>query len=163
MSDTRLADILDALHDLLIAEAYIAAEIAAERLKAFDGPPTTDFSAGSMLCTGATPTVDDEVSSTTVEWDWGSLGVSGQFADVDEWVRIPCGITAQIGDSTQMRAVRRTAINIYAKAAAAIRNSTLSIPQVMWCVPSPGDLTQLQTPSGAEVLLSFTANIRTRI
>lgn len=163
MSDTRLADVLDALHDLLIAQADIAAAIATGDLIASDGPPITDLSSGSLLVTGAQPSLDDEDAATTVEWDWGSLGVSGQYADVDEWIRVPCGIHTIVGDSGGMRAARRTAITFYAQAAAAIRATTLGIPQVMWCVPSPGAITQLQTTSGAEVIIAFTANVRTRI
>lgn len=161
MSDTRLADILDALYDGLIAETYIAAEISAERLKAFDGGAVTDWSAISMLVIGGRPFPED-LSETTSSWDWGSLGVSGTSADVDEWIFVPCGIATQLGE-TDLRAARRTAIAIYAAAAAFIRGTTLSIPQVMWCIPQPNALRQEQTSSGAEVFVDFTAAIRTRI
>jgi hypothetical protein len=163
MSDTRLADITDALYDQMIAEAYIAEEIAENRLYTFDGPPIGAMPPGSILSVGASPSIDDETVSTTVEWNWGSLGVSGAHADIDEWIRVPCGIHTLNGNSDQMREARRTAIAIYAKAAAFIRGTTLSIPQVLWCIPQPGALTQLQTPQGAEVIISFTANVRTRI
>lgn len=163
MSDTRLADIADALYDQLIAETYIAAQITAQALRSFDGPPIGDMTSGSVLSVGASPSIDDETVSTSVEWDWGSLGVSGANADINEWIRVPCGIHTLNGNAQQMRQARRTAIAIYAKAAAFIRGTTLSIPQVMWCIPQPGTLTQLQTPQGAEVIIAFTANVRTRI
>lgn len=163
MSDTLLADVVDALYDQLIAETFIAAQIAAQALRTFDGPPNGDMSPGSILSIGAQPTVDGEDVSTTVEWDWGSLGVSGQHADIDEWIRVPCGLHTIGGNSDGMRQVRRTAISLYAKAAAYIRGTTLSLPRVMWCIPQPGALTQFQSPQGAEVILAFTANVRTRI
>ncbi len=163
MTDTRLADIADALYDQMIAEAYIAEQITAGALFTFDGPPIGAISPGSILSVGASPSLDDETVSTTVEWDWGSLGVSGAHADINEWIRVPCGIHTLNGASNQMRQARRTAIAIYAKAAAFIRDTTLGIPQVLWCIPQPGALTQLQTPQGAEVIIAFTANVRTRI
>lgn len=161
MSDTRLADILDALYDGLIAETYIAAELAAERLKVFDGPPSIDWSGTSMLVVGGRP-VQDDTSETTGSWDWGSLGVSGTQASIDEWVFVPCGIATVLGEANA-RTARRTAIAIYAKAAAYIRGTTLGLDVVMWCIPQLTALKQQQTTSGAEVFIDFTAGIRTRI
>jgi len=162
MSDTRIADVLDALYDLLVAQIDIAAAIEAKTLKVFDGPPTIDFSGASMLTVGGLPTVDDE-SQTEVEWAWATLGVSGSFAEVDETISVPCGITTKGGNSQAMRAVRRTAIELYAHAAEAIRGSTLSIPQVMWCTSAVSSIQQLQTSSGAECFVAFIARVQTRI
>lgn len=162
MSDTRIADILDALYDVVVAQTDIAAAIAAKTLRAFDGPPAVDFSAGTMLVIGGAVNIDDE-PQTEVTWEWGSLGVSGTFADVDEQIDIPCGISTKAGNSQAMRTLRRTAIGFYANAAAAIRGTTLSIPQVMWCTPAVSAIQQLQTQSGAECIVSFIARVRTRI
>lgn len=164
MTDTRAADILDALYDLLAAESTLAAAVTAGTLRIFDGPPTTDYSAASMLCIGGLPVTDDE-SETAVSLDWGSLGRSGQYADVDEHITVPCGVTTLLGDATPagMRLARRTAINIYAKAASAIRASTLGIDVVMWCICGVTGIRQAQTESGSECLVTFTALVRTRI
>lgn len=163
MSDTLLADVVDALYEQLIAVPDIADLIAAKQLRAFDGPLIGDASTGTILSVGSQPSFDGEDTSTTVEWDWATLGISGQFADVDEWIRVPCGIHSIGGNSAGMRDVRRTAIGVYAAAATFIRGTTLGIPRVMWCIPQPGSLTLFQTPRGAEVVLGFTANVRTRI
>lgn len=163
MTDTRVADVLDKIYDLLIAETHIAAEIAAERLKAFDGPPTTDFSGASMLVVGGTPFADEpEDPETTVSWDWAAMGRSGAFADIAEWIDVPCAVSTR-GGSTDMRAIRRTAITIYAKAAATIRASTVGIGEVMWCTCAVSSIRQSQTTSGAECLVMFTARVRTQI
>ncbi len=163
MSDTRVADILDALYDLLVAQTDIAAAITAGTLKAFDGPPTTDFSAATMLVVGGTPSADDiETPETSVSWDWATMGRSGEFADIAEFIDVPCAIQT-FGGHTNMRAIRRTAITFYAKAASAIRASTLSIGQVMWCTCAVSSIRQEQTQSGAECLVNFVARIRTQI
>lgn len=164
MTDTRVADILDGIYDLFAANATLAAKVTAEQLKIFDGPPTVDFSAPTMLVVGGLPVEDDE-SMTEVAVNWGSLGRSGQYADVDENIAVPCGIASKIGDSNPagMRAARRAAIDVYAAAASALRASTLSIDVVMWCFSGVTSIRQLQTPSGAECLITFTALVRTRI
>lgn len=162
MTDTRLADVLDAVYDLLAADTTIAAAVTAGTLKLFDGPPTVDWSGNSMLVVGGLPVEDDE-SETSVTWSWGSSGRSGEFADVDEWIDIPCGISSVSGNSHDMRALRRTAIGLYAKAASALRASTLNIDVVMWCTSAASAIKQIQTPSGAECIIAFTARVRTRI
>jgi hypothetical protein len=164
VTDTRVADILDALYNLWAADATLAAAVTAGTLKIFDGPPTIDFSARDMLCIGGLP-VDDDDSETSVNLDWGSLGRSGQYADVDESIAVPCGIVSQLGDSTAagMRACRRNAINVYAAAASALRASTLGIDVVMWCLAGVTGIRQAQTQNGAECLIAFTALVRTRI
>lgn len=162
MSDTRVADVLDALYDLIVAQTEIAAAITAGTLKAFDGPPTTDFSAGSMLVVGGALTVDEEDPETSVSWDWAAMGRSGQFADIAEWIDVPCAVHT-FGGSTDMRAIRRAAIALYAKAATAIRSSTLSIGEVMWCTCAVSSIQQMQTQSGAECMVRFVARVRTQI
>lgn len=163
MTDTRVADILDALHDLWAADTTLAAMVNAETLKIFDGPPTVDFSAPSMLVVGGLPVEDDEESQTEAALNWGSLGRSGQYADVDENISVPCGIATLLGNSGDMRACRRTAINVYAAAASALRASTLGIDVVMWCLSGVTGIRQRQTQNGAECLITFTALVRTRI
>lgn len=163
MSETRIADILDGFHDLLAAEATLAQQVTAGDLVIFDGPAIGARPAPSVLCIGGFFGDEDDESETSVEWDWASMGRSGQYADVDEWVRVPCVISSLNGNSSDMRTARRTAITIYAKAAAAIRDTTLSIPQVMWCISGVASIAQLQSPMGAECLIFFTAAARTRI
>lgn len=162
MSDTRVADVLDELYDLLVAEPVIAAAIAAGTLAVFDGSPINDFSALTMLVVGGIPMVD-ESAEISVSWDWGSLGRSGEFADIDEWIDVPCAVKTVDGDAAAIRTARRTAITFYAKAASAIRGTTLGIGQVMWCTCAVASITQEQTDDGAEVTVSFIARIRTRI
>lgn len=161
MSDTRLADILDALADQLAAVPTLAAAVTAGTLAILDGPPRTDFSAASMLVVGGMPEIDND-PQTTSTWDWSAMGVSGQYADIDEAINVPLAVTTLDG-SGNIRACRRVAIGLYATAAAFIRGSTLGIDVVMWCLPGPANLTQRQTADGAEVLLTFNALIRTRI
>lgn len=164
MSETRIADILDGLYDLFAAEATLAAMVTANTLKIFDGPADIEFSAPAMLVVGGQPIVEDE-SETTATWDWASLGRSGQYADIDEWVFVPCGIATVTGDSTNaaMRVTRRNAINIYAKAAAAARASNLDIDVVMWMITQTSAIRQQKTQSGYECFVNFTVAVRTRI
>lgn len=165
MTDTRVADILDALYDLWAGNATLAAMVTAGTLKISDGPPTIDFSARDMLVVGGLPIEDDEESTTDVGLNWGSLGHSGQYADVDENIAVPCGVASVLGDSTPagMRLARRNAINVYAAASSALRDSTLGIDVVMWCLSGVTAIRQRQTQSGAECLIAFTALVRTRI
>lgn len=164
MSDTRIADILDALYDLLIVETTLAAAVTADTLRISDGPIVTDWSGPSLLVVGGRAYQDDE-SETTATWDWGSLGRSGAYADVEEWVLVPCGVSTVLGDATPagIRLARRTAITIFAKAAAAIRGATLGIDVVMWCTCQTTAIKQQQTADGSEVFVDFTAAVRTQI
>ena len=161
MAESIWADVLDELYDTVVAEAYIAAEITAERLNVFDGPAVTDFSGASVMTIGALPVHEDE-SLTTSEWSWAAMGRSGANADVDDAFSIPCGIHTVLGDN-DLRTARRTAIAIYAKVAALVRDSTLGLPLVMWCIPQMGSLKQSPTADGSECLITFFVHVRTRI
>jgi len=166
MSDTIVADVLDAVYDLFVADATLAALVTAKKLRTFDGPPTSDWAADSMLIVGGRVQVDDEESLTEVSWDWATMGVSGAVSEVDETIAIPCGIAAMRGSSStdaNMRQVRRSAINIYAACGSALRGSTLSLGRVMWCTSNVSAIHQMQTASGPECLIDFTAFVRTRI
>lgn len=166
MSDTIVADVLDGVYDLLVADSTIAALVTAKRLRTFDGPPTVDFAADSMLVIGGKPIVDDTDNPTEVQWDWATLGVDGAHAEVDQPILIPCGIAAARGSNTSdatMRQVRRSAINIYAACASAVRASTLSLSRVMWCTSGVSSIRQLQTGSGPECFIDFTILVQTRI
>jgi len=161
VSLTVISDALDALYDKFVVDATLAAMVTAQTLKIFDGPGTTDFSGSSILTVGAQPVVEDE-SVTTVEWDWATLGVSGTAAEVDETYEIPCGISTRDGNN-DMRACRHTAFDIYEAAAAVVRGTTLSVPQVMWCIPQVAAVRQRHGPSGSDCTVLFTAHVRTRI
>lgn len=164
MTDTRVADVLDELYDLWAADTFIAAEVAADRLRIFDGPPEITFEADSMLVVGGSVLAEDtEEPATEVVWDWASMGVDGAHAEIDETILVPCQVSTINGDATAMRDARRTAITIFAAAAAAARNSTLGIPQVMWCTCSVSSIRQLQTESGAECVITFIVRVQTRI
>lgn len=167
MSDTIVADVLDKVYDLWAADATLAALVTALRLRIFDGPVTTDWAADSMLVVGGTVIADQDDPAVEVAWDWASMGVSGAMSEVDETIHIPCGIAAHRGSHTtdaSIRDVRRSAINIYAAAASALRASTLNLPRVMWCTSNVSRITQMQTISdGPECFVEFTAFIRTRI
>ena len=161
MSESIWADVLDKMYDLVIAETYIAAEIAAERLKVFDGPAINDFSAATMMTIGGLPIQEDE-SETTSEWNWAAMGRDGTNADVDDAFSVPCGIQAVLGESN-LRTARRTAINVFAKAAAVYRGTTLGLVGPMWLIPQMASLRQSNTADGAECLITFFVHVRTRI
>lgn len=167
MSDTIVADVLDEVYDLFAADATLAALVAASKLRMFDGPVVSDYAADSMLVVGGRATVTDEEPRTEVQWDWASMGVSGAVSEVDEVILVPCGIAAKRGSNTTdvtIRDVRRSAINIYAAAASALRGSTLGLPRVMWCTSNVSSIVQQQTTvDGPECFIDFTAYIRTRI
>jgi len=166
MSDTIVADVLDGVYDLFVADSTISTLVAAGKLRTFDGPPTTDWAAGSMLVVGGRVLVDDEESLTEVSWDWASMGVSGAVSEVDETIAIPCGIAtmrSSANTDVTMRQIRRSAINIYAACGSALRGSTLSLGRVMWCTSNVSAIHQMQTASGPECLIDFTAFVRTRI
>jgi hypothetical protein len=161
VSDTVITTVLNNLYDQIIAEAFIAAEITAERLKTFDGSAINDFSAPSMMTIGGLPITDDlaEISS---EWDWATLGVDGTNAQVDDVWHIPCGIHTFLGEAN-LRTARTTALALFTHAMSFIRGTTLGIPQVMWCMPQLATIRQSQTADGAEVLIAFSAHVQTRI
>lgn len=163
MTDTRVADVLDALFDLFAADPDIADAVAAGTLTIFDGPPAIDFSGNSMLVVGGSVEVDAEGAETSVSWDWSAMGQSGATADIAEWIDVPCAVSTIDGDATAMRAARRTAIDIFAKAASAARASTLSIGAVMWCTCAVSGIRQLQTEDGAECLINFVVRVRAQI
>lgn len=162
MSLSIVADVLDKLYDGLTADTTLAALVAAEQLIITDGPPITDWSAPSLLVVGSGPTQDDE-QLIEADSNWATLATSGALADVDENLHIPCGITTVLGDATAMRSARRAAFDIYAAAYAFIRGTTLGLPQVMWCAPQFASMGLRQTADGAEILISFTAHVVTRI
>lgn len=165
MTDTIVADVLDKLYDTWVADATLAAMVTSKRLRIFDGPAATDFAADSMLVVGALPVVDDE-SETSVAWEWASLGVSGAFAEIDEVIQVPCGVASRRGSNDSgatIRAIRRSAISVYAAASSALRGSQLTLPQVMWCMSNVSSIKQLQTADGPECLVAFTAYVRTLI
>lgn len=162
MSETIWADVLDKMHDLVIAESYIAAEITAERLKVFDGPPINDFSEDTILTIGGLPIQTEAEPETTSDWNWAAMGRDGANADVDDMFSVPCGIHTVLGKA-DVRAARRTAIDVYAKAAAFYRNTTLTLGPVMWLIPQMASLRQSYTADGAECLITFFVHVRTRI
>lgn len=161
MSDSVIATILNNLYDQMVAVTSIAASITAGDLKAYDGAVINDFSAPTMLTVGGLPITDD-LAETASDWQWATLGVDGSSAQVDEVWHIPCGIETVLGEAN-LRTARTTALNLFVAAATFVRGTTLSIPQVMWCKPQLGAVRQMQTADGAEVLITFTAHVQTRI
>jgi hypothetical protein len=161
VSTSVFFDALDALYDKFVADATLAALVTAQTLKIFDGPALTDLSAPSVLTVGARPVVDDDSASTS-DWSWATLGVDGTNAQVDNTLEIPCGISSRDGNN-DMRTCRHTARDIYNAAAAVVRGTTLSIPQVMWCTPQVDAIRQFRGASGSDVVVAFTALVRTRI
>jgi hypothetical protein len=161
MSGSIWADVLDELYDFTVAETFLAAEIAAERLYVYDGPIVTTFNGPTLMTIGALPLTEDE-SQTTSEWQWAALGRDGANADVDDAFSIPVGIHTILG-ANDMRTARRTAITVYAAFAAMVRNTTLGLPGVMWCIPQMASLTQSPTADGSECLITCAVHVRTRI
>lgn len=161
MSLTVIANAMDALYDVLVLDATLAASVTAGTLKIWDGPAFGDFSEQSILTVGAQPIVDAD-NATSVDWQWATMGVDGTNAQVDEAYDIPCGISTASG-GTNMRTTRRTAFNLYEAAAAVIRGTTLSIPQVLWGIPQVTSVRYIQGESGSDCLVLFTAHFRTRI
>lgn len=163
MSDTKLADILDKLYDVLVAETTIATAIAANTLVVYDGPPINDLSRGTLIAVGGMPVIDGDLEVTS-SWDWSSLGRSGTYADVAEWIDVPFGLATLTGDAN-MRTARRTLIGLYAAAAALFRGEWYvgqGIDTVMWSIPGQLSLTQRQTSDGAEIVGQFVVRIRTQ-
>lgn len=162
MSESIWADVLDELYDTIVADSWFATEITAERLAVVDGAIVTDFSGPSLLTIGVHPEHEDESATVVSEWNWASMGATGAMADVDDAFSIPCGISTVLGDN-DLRAARRTAITIFAKVAALVRNSNLGLSGVMWCIPQVASLRQLPTADGSECEISFNIHVRTRI
>lgn len=164
MSETIWADVLDEMYDLAIAEAYVAAEVTAERLRVFDGPPINQFEEDTILTIGGLPIQAEAEPETTSEWNWAAMGVNGTQADVDDAFSVPCGIHTVLGQA-DLRTARRTAISLYAKVAALYRGPALSLAlgPVMWSIPQMASLRQTYTADGSEVLITFFVHVRTRI
>lgn len=167
MSETIWADVLDKMYDLVIAETYIAAEIAAERLKVFDGPPVNQYDEDTILTIGGLPVQTEGEPETTSEWNWAAMGVNGTLADVDDAFSVPCGIHTVLGEAN-LRTARRAAIAVFAKVAALYRGPALSVAlagigHVLWSIPQMNSLRQSYTADGAECLIIFSVHVRTRI
>lgn len=165
MSLTVIDALLNKLYDVMIADATIAAGIAADTIKVYDGPGLTDFSGGSILTIGARPVVDDD-STTSVDRDWSTMGVNATTAQMKEAYEIPCGISTRDANSN-MRTVRGIAFGWYAVASAVIRaGDTLispTVPQVMWCQPQMSSIKQLRGNNGCDVVVNFNAVVITVI
>jgi len=141
----------------------MAAAISAGTLRTFDGPLTIDWAADSILVVGGSIDADaPEGEPQTADWDWHTLGVSGTAAQVDQPIIVPMAIGTRDG-SVSMRTVRRTALTLYAAAAAFIRGTTLGIPQVMWCIPQTTRIRQIPSSSGSDCIIDFAAMIKTII
>lgn len=166
--DTQTADVLDALYDLFAGTTAITAAVTAGTLRMFDGPPTVDWGAPSMLSVGGAINVDLDNPDVAVGQDWATLGLDAQ---IDEIIEVPCAAGSSDGDVGAMRTVRRTAIGIYAACATAARATNtpglglggLLLQNVMWCLPYVSAVRQMQGASGAECHVLFTIRVRTRI
>ncbi len=161
MSDSIWADVLDELYDATVTEAFLAAEIAAQRLYVFDGPIITTFDGATIMTIGSLPIAEQDAPVES-EWDWATMGRDGANADVDDAFSVPVGIHTLSGDS-DFRVARRTAITVYTKFAAMVRNTTLGLPGVMWCIPQMASLTMSPTADGAECLITCAVHVRTRV
>jgi hypothetical protein len=162
MTTTAIEAVLNGLYDTVIADATIAAGIAAETLRVYDGPGLTDFSGPTIVTIGARPVVDDE-SVTSAEFSWASLGVDGAHADVDEHWEIPCGISTRDANSV-MRTARATAFTWTRAIHALVRNSSLGVPTVVLaCQPQITQVRQMRGQSGCDVIVNFSVVVWTRI
>jgi hypothetical protein len=161
MSNSVIVSVLNNLYDQAVAVTEVAAAITAGTLRVSDGPAINDFSEQTLMTLGGLP-VHEDLAEAASDWNWATLGGSGALADVDEIWHIPCGIHTVIGDGV-FRTTRAIALNLFVPVAQFIRGTTLSIPQVMWCTPSLATVRQSATADGAEVLITFSADIYTRI
>jgi hypothetical protein len=160
VTDTLAADVLDAVYDVIAANATIAAAVTAGVLVLSDGPPYGSWGMASMLCVGGRVEVDSDDPDIGVTWEWSTSSTSAQVAEV---ITIPVAVTGVDGVAANMRALRRTVIGYWAAASTALRTSTLALPSVMWCLPSPATVRQMQGQSGAECIITASVHVRTQI
>lgn len=151
---TLAADVLDALAAAWRADATLTAY--GTRLRIFDGPPLTDRTAEIELWVGSDGLQPDE----TVVSGTQSYVTFGAADDRDEALDITCTVWV-VNGSTDMATTRRTAIDAFNAAAAAVRGSALSLGAEGYNatgVPS-WQLREGQTANGAEVVLTFVVQV----
>jgi hypothetical protein len=150
VSQTLIADVLDALYATWTADATLVAY--GTRLRIFDGPPVTDRAAEIEVWVGA----------SGVEPDEDVIAITQQRADFDgdrdETLTIVNAVWVANG-THDIAAARRLAITVFAACAAAVRNSTLSIGGAFALDVSDGRLRQGQFESGVGCVLTFTVTV----
>jgi hypothetical protein len=150
MTQTLVADVLDALLSTWRADATLVAY--AGRLRIYDGPPVTDRAAEIELWVGATGLEPDEsVISGTQAW-------VAMPDERDETLAIANAIwVAGTTTNIDISVARRTAIDVFKAAAAAIRGSTLGVTGVEPLTQvTDWQLRQGQFTGGIGVVLTFT-------
>lgn len=147
MAQTLIPDLLDALFAAWSADATLATYD--DRLRIFDGPPTTDRAAEIELWVGATGLDADE---EVVVFAQTRADMPGNR---DEIVTIANAVWVANG-SNDIATARRLAIAVYAACAATVRESTLGVTGVLALGVSSGALRQGQFDSGVGCVLSFT-------
>lgn len=172
VADTVTADALDAVYDLFVATTPLSTMIAAQpqTLRAFDGPPAVDWQSPYILVVGGRIEVDADDPDVVVTWDWET---SGLLAQVGEDVDIPCAVAGVDGNPSNMRALRRTVIGLYAACATAVRLTNATglasgglgpvLGNVMWALPYVSAIRQMQGQSGAECHVLFNVKIKASI
>lgn len=152
---TLLADVLDAL--LAAWRGAAALTAYGDRLRIFDGPPVDDRAAEIELWVGATGQEPDETVITGTQ-EWVTLGDA--LDDRDEALDIQNAIWVYSTTGTAIGTTRRTAIDVYNAAVAAVRGTDLGIADLDPTVaPSGWELRQGEFASGAGVVLTFTLHI----
>lgn len=148
---TLVADVLDGLLTVWKTDPTLTAY--GNRLRVYDGPPTTDRAAEIELWVGASGLEPEETVITGTQ-QWATFG--NAIDDRDESIDITNAVWVANG-TTDIATARRTAITTFAAAAAAIRGSNLGVSAlnptaqvVSW------ELHQGQFSSGVGVVLTFT-------
>lgn len=150
VTQTLAADVLDGLLATWQADATLAAY--GDRLRIFDGPPTTDRSAEIEIWVGATG-VEPEETVVTGTQDWVTFGDA--TGDRDESIDLTSTVWAASG-SNDIKTARRLAITVFSAAAAAVRGSNLGLSALDRTVQVVSwELRQGQYASGVGAVLTF--------
>jgi hypothetical protein len=147
VSESLIPDLLDALVAAWNADATL--QTYGQRLRIFDGPPTTDRAAEIEIWVGATGLDADE---EVVVFTQRRADFEG---DRDETLSISHAVWVANG-SHDIAAARRLAVAVYAAAAATVRTSTLSVAGVQAIDVSDGRLRQGEFDTGVGCVLTFT-------
>lgn len=150
---TLAADVLDALAATWRANAALTAY--GNRLRIFDGPPVTDRAAEIELWVGATGLQPDEtVVSGVQDFEaFEQVNDRGEILDISNAIWVANG-------ANDIVTARRTAIDAFSAASAAIRGSNLGIAEVYADTQVVSwDLRQGQWTSGVGAVVAFIVRV----
>lgn len=150
-AQTTIADVLDAHLSIWSADVNLAA--FGSRLRIYDGPPVTDRASEIELWVGATGTQPEEEVLSGIQ---DTASYDGQR---DETLDVQHAIWVYSTTGTPISTCRRTAIDVFNAAAAAIRATTLGLSNVNRVDVVSWQLRQGEYPSGPGCVLTFTVRV----